>query len=80
MGQVNPDESYVFKPTFREGYKPIIMKKIGDKEINMIYRRGNSKVLTQNVEVSEADGFVYVLMMKKCSNLRVCNNYRKSLL
>jgi pyruvate,water dikinase len=55
LGQVNPDEFYVFKPTFREGYKPIIMKKVGDKEIKMIYGRGNSKVLTQNVEVPEAD-------------------------
>ena len=55
LDQVNPDEFYVFKPTFREGYKPIIMKKVGDKEIKMIYGRGNSKVLTQNVEVPEAD-------------------------
>ncbi len=31
QGQVNPDEFYVFKPTFREGYKPIIQKKVGDK-------------------------------------------------
>ncbi len=55
LGQVNPDEFYVFKPTFREGYKPIIMKKVGDKEIKMIYGRGDSKVLTRNVEVPEAE-------------------------
>ena len=55
QGQVNPDEFYVFKPTFREGYKSIIMKKVGDKEIKMIYGRGDSKVLTRNVEVPEAD-------------------------
>ncbi|MHB8101694.1 MAG: phosphoenolpyruvate synthase [Methanosarcina sp.] len=55
QGQVNPDEFYVFKPTFREGYKPIIQKKVGNKEIKMIYGRGDSKVLTRNVEVPEAD-------------------------
>jgi pyruvate,water dikinase len=55
QGQVNPDEFYVFKPTFREGYKPIVQKKVGNKEIKMIYGHGDSKVLTRNVEVPEAD-------------------------
>lgn len=55
QGQVNPDEFYVFKPTFREGYKPIIQKNVGDKQIKMIYGQGGSKVLTRNVEVPEAD-------------------------
>ena len=55
QGQVNPDEFYVFKPTFKEGYKPIIQKKVGNKEIKMIYGRGDSKVLTRNVEVPEAE-------------------------
>ncbi|WP_048185890.1 phosphoenolpyruvate synthase [Methanosarcina siciliae] len=55
QGQVNPDEFYVFKPTFREGYKPIIQKNLGDKQIKMIYGRGDSKVLTRNVGVPEAD-------------------------
>jgi pyruvate,water dikinase len=55
QGQVNPDEFYVFKPTFREGYKPIIEKNLGDKEIKMIYGQGGSKMLTRNVEVPEAD-------------------------
>ncbi|HIH74014.1 MAG TPA: phosphoenolpyruvate synthase, partial [Methanosarcina sp.] len=54
-GQVNPDEFYVFKPAFRAGYKPIIQKKLGSKEIKMIYGRGDSKVLTRNVEVPEAE-------------------------
>ena len=55
QGQVNPDEFYVFKPTFREVYKPIIQKKVGNKEIKMIYGRRDSKVLTRNVEVPEAE-------------------------
>jgi pyruvate,water dikinase len=55
QGAVNPDEYYVFKPTFRKGYRAIVRKNRGDKAIKMIYGRGDSKVLTRNVEVPEAD-------------------------
>lgn len=55
QGLVNPDEYYVFKPTLQEGNKPIINKNLGEKEIKMIYGRGDSRVLTRNVEVPEAE-------------------------
>ncbi|MDW7731103.1 MAG: phosphoenolpyruvate synthase [Methanolobus sp.] len=55
QGLVNPDEYYVFKPTLKEDYRSIIDKKLGEKEIKMIYGRGDSRVLTRNVEVPEAD-------------------------
>jgi pyruvate, water dikinase len=55
QGAVNPDEYYVFKPTYREGHKSIIRKNLGEKRIKMIYGRGGSKTLTRNVEVPEAD-------------------------
>ncbi len=55
QGLVNPDEFYVFKPTLKEGFRPIIKKKRGSKEIKMIYGRGNSRVLTRNVDVPETD-------------------------
>jgi pyruvate,water dikinase len=55
QGAVNPDEFYVFKPTFKQGYRAIIKKNLGAKTIKMIYGRGDSKVLTRNVEVPEAD-------------------------
>ncbi len=32
QGAVNPDEFYVFKPTLKEGYKPLINKRLGDKK------------------------------------------------
>lgn len=37
QGIVNPDEFSVFKPTLKQGYRPIIQKKLGAKEIKMIY-------------------------------------------
>ncbi|MBN2109783.1 MAG: phosphoenolpyruvate synthase [Methanosarcinaceae archaeon] len=55
QGLVNPDEYYVFKPTLKDNYRPIIDKKLGEKEIKMIYGRGDSRVLTRNVEVPASD-------------------------
>src|SRR5574341_536589 len=37
QGAVNPDEFYVFKPTFKQGYKPIIDKRLGEKATKIIY-------------------------------------------
>ncbi len=55
QGAVNPDEYYVFKPTFKKGYRAVISKKLGDKKIKMIYGLGGSKALTRNIVVPEAD-------------------------
>jgi len=53
QGAVNPDEYYVFKPTFRKGHAAIVKKSLGNKRIKMIYGSGDSKVLTRNVKVPE---------------------------
>lgn len=37
QGAVNPDEFYVFKPTFREGKNAIVSKKLGSKAKTMQY-------------------------------------------
>jgi len=55
QGAVNPDEYYVFKPTFIKGHKAIIRKNLGQKKIKMIYGTGESKALTRNVEVPVVD-------------------------
>ena len=55
QGAVNPDEYYVFKPTFRKGHRAIIRKNLGDKKIKMIYGHGGSKILTRNIEVPKVD-------------------------
>ncbi|BAZ90888.1 phosphoenolpyruvate synthase [Cylindrospermopsis curvispora GIHE-G1] len=53
QGAVNPDEYLVFKPTLKQGYKPILQKRLGSKEIKMVYDLGGTK-LTKNVSVSAA--------------------------
>lgn len=54
QGAVNPDEFYVFKPTLREGKRPILMRKVGEKAIKMIYTK-DSKHPTKNVNVLPND-------------------------
>ena len=61
QGAVNPDEWYVFKPTLKQGFAPIIMKKVGEKAIKMVYT-ADAKQPTKNVAVPEADRKRLVLM------------------
>ena len=37
QGAVDPDEFFVFKPTLKQGYRPIINKVLGQKECKIIY-------------------------------------------
>lgn len=54
QGAVNPDEYLVFKPTLKQGYQPILQKRLGTKEIKMVYDLGGTK-LTKNVSVPESE-------------------------
>jgi pyruvate,water dikinase len=61
QGAVNPDEYYVFKPTFRQGSRAVIRKKRGDKEKKLIYSDGGAGRRTENVEVPEGDRLRFCL-------------------
>jgi pyruvate,water dikinase len=50
QGAVNPDEFYVFKPTLKQGYKPIIQKVLGEKAVRMVYAH-EGPLPTKNVAV-----------------------------
>src|SRR3989339_1859646 len=53
QGAVNPDEFYVHKPTLKQGYSPIISKKVGNKSLRMIYNsKGPNPV--KNIPVPKA--------------------------
>jgi pyruvate,water dikinase len=54
QGTVNPDEYYVFKPTLKQGYRPILQKRLGSKEFKLIYDIGGGK-MTKNVPVPADD-------------------------
>ncbi|MFH1081719.1 MAG: phosphoenolpyruvate synthase [Pseudomonadota bacterium] len=55
QGSVNPDEFFVFKPTLKTGHRPILQKKLGAKEIKMIYATGVGGEATEIVSVSDGD-------------------------
>jgi len=54
-GAVNPDEFFVFKPTLKEGYRPIISKHLGSKEKKIIYSLNNGPQATREVAVAQED-------------------------
>jgi pyruvate,water dikinase len=59
-GSVNPDEYYVFKPTLKDGKKPVICKKIGRKELKRVYSAfGDER--TRDITVPVEDRLKYVL-------------------
>ncbi len=43
QGAVNPDEFYVFKPTLRQGFKPLIDKRLGEKATKIVYSEEGTK-------------------------------------
>jgi len=61
QGTVNPDQFYVFKPTLKQGKKAIIEKKLGIKDVKLIYAEGDGRELTRRVEVPPEDRDKFVL-------------------
>jgi pyruvate, water dikinase len=54
QGSINPDEYYVFKPTLKQGFRPILQKILGSKEFKLVYDIGGSKMV-KNVPVPPDD-------------------------
>jgi len=56
QGAVNPDEYLIFKPTLRQGFAPILSRRLGSKEIRMVHAdSAGSRASTCNVPVSAED-------------------------
>ncbi len=60
QGTVNPDEYYVFKPTLKMGKKAIINRKVGDRDIKMVYSM-EDEATTKNVATTITERHRYVL-------------------
>ncbi len=61
QGAVNPDEYYVFKPTLRKGKRPIVGKRVGTKEIKMVYNAdpgAEESVINIDTTVEEQGAYV----------------------
>ncbi|MFS8901883.1 phosphoenolpyruvate synthase [Synechococcus sp. H60.2] len=53
QGIVNPDEYVVFKPTLKQGLRPILSRKLGSKALKLVYDEEGSRS-TKNVPVPES--------------------------
>ena len=57
QGIVDPDQFYVFKPTLREGFKPIVEKKLGTKEKKLVYKGNGAGTEQKEVKLGEQRKF-----------------------
>jgi pyruvate,water dikinase len=59
QGEVDPDEFYVHKPTLSQGFRCVLRRRLGAKQIRMVYgkRGGSHATLTRNVPDAERRKF-----------------------
>ncbi|MGD2124878.1 MAG: phosphoenolpyruvate synthase, partial [Desulfobacteraceae bacterium] len=60
QGAVNPDEYYVFKPTLKQGKRAIISRKVGDRDIKMVYSLEDDATV-KNVATTLTERHRYIL-------------------
>ncbi len=61
QGQVDPDEWYVHKPTYKQGFRSVLRRTRGEKRIRMIYGRAGGAEAVTNVETARHDRMRYCL-------------------
>jgi len=59
QGKVGPDEFKVHKPTLAQGYKPLVSKKLGNKEFKLVYNETTHRL--ENLPVPAEDRARYCL-------------------
>jgi len=57
QGIVDPDQFYVFKPALKEGFRPILEKKLGRKHKRLVYMRHGSGAEQKKTKVEEQKKF-----------------------
>jgi pyruvate,water dikinase len=55
QGAVDPDEFYVHKPTYELGHRTVLKRKLGRKQVRMVYAQGRGGQNTANLPTPEAD-------------------------
>ena len=56
QGAIDPDEFYVHKPTFRKGFRAVLRRRLGAKQLRMTYGADpNGRVRTRNKPTSKAE-------------------------
>jgi pyruvate, water dikinase len=55
QGKVDPDEFYVHKPTFRQGYRAVLSRRLGKKQTRLVYARGHGNASTRNLPTRKSE-------------------------
>ncbi len=53
QGSVDPDEFHVHKPTFKQGYRAVLRRTLGRKQLRLIYEEGHTGATTRNVQTTD---------------------------
>jgi len=61
QGVVDPDEFYVHKPTFELGYRSVLKRSLGNKQIKMVYSQGRGGQTTSNIPTPDIDRETFCL-------------------
>ena len=48
QGKVDPDEFYVHKPTYRQGYRAVLRRSLGLKQLTMVLKKGHTGSSTRD--------------------------------
>ncbi|WP_128000010.1 phosphoenolpyruvate synthase [Piscinibacter defluvii] len=55
QGAVDPDEFYVHKPTYLKGFRSVLRRTLGDKQVQMVYASGRTREPVINRPTPKAD-------------------------
>lgn len=55
QGAVDPDEFYVHKPTYKQGFRSVLRRTLGDKQVQMVYASGRTREPVVNRPTPKAD-------------------------
>jgi pyruvate, water dikinase len=72
QGKVDPDEFYVHKPTFRQGYRAVLSRSLGGKQMRLVYASGHGDASTRNLPTSEAERERFCLTDAEVLDLAEC--------
>ncbi|MDE2465763.1 MAG: phosphoenolpyruvate synthase [Alphaproteobacteria bacterium] len=57
QGNVDPDEFYVHKPTYAKGFRAVLDRRLGSKQMRLVYSRGPQRTREQSVSARERARF-----------------------
>jgi pyruvate,water dikinase len=82
QGKVDPDEFYVHKPTFRQGYRAVLSRTLGAKQTRLVYATRQGGANTRNIRTSRSDRERFCISDAEVlelagSAIRIENHYSK---